>query len=124
GRVLPRAGRVRRRAAVSADLPLREHPRRAQRCRRLQAELEHAGVQLEHERVVDQEGMMRLRSFAVALLGVTCFAPAVHAQETPRMGGVLRVAIVGEPPSLDIPMPTPTLTYELMWHVDESLFAY
>jgi peptide/nickel transport system substrate-binding protein len=40
------------------------------------------------------------------------------------MGGVLKVAIVGEPPSLDIPMTTAPLTYELMWHVNESLFAY
>jgi peptide/nickel transport system substrate-binding protein len=46
------------------------------------------------------------------------------AQDTPRTGGVLKVAIVGEPPSLDIPMTTATLTYELMWHVNESLFAY
>jgi hypothetical protein len=40
------------------------------------------------------------------------------------MGGVLKVAIIGEPSSLDIPMTTATLTYELMWHVNESLFTY
>src|SRR5436190_9490830 len=58
---------------------------------------------------------------AVVLL---CFAAPALAQDTPRTGGVLKVAIVGEPPSLDIPMTTATLTYELMWHVNESLFAY
>ena len=46
------------------------------------------------------------------------------AQETPRMGGVLKVASIGEPPTLDIPMSTATLVYEIMWHVNESLFTY
>ena len=60
---------------------------------------------------------------AVLVLG--CVAPVPSAaQETARTGGVLKVAIVGEPPSLDIPLTTATLTYELMWHVNESLFAY
>ena len=60
---------------------------------------------------------------AVLVLG--CVAPVPSAaQDTPRTGGVLKVAIVGEPPSLDIPLTTATLTYELMWHVNESLFAY
>ena len=60
---------------------------------------------------------------AVLVLG--CVAPVPSAaQDTPRTGGVLKVAIVGEPPSLDIPLTTATLTYELMWHVNESLFVY
>jgi peptide/nickel transport system substrate-binding protein len=46
------------------------------------------------------------------------------AQETPRTGGVLKVATVGEPPTLDIPMSTAVLVYEIMWHVNESLFTY
>ena len=40
------------------------------------------------------------------------------------MGGVLKVASIGEPPTLDIPMSTATLVYEIMWHVNESLFTY
>ena len=40
------------------------------------------------------------------------------------MGGVLKVASIGEPPTLDIPMTTATLVYEIMWHVNESLFTY
>ena len=39
------------------------------------------------------------------------------------MGGVLKVASIGEPPTLDIPMSTATLVYEIMWHVNESLFT-
>ena len=38
---------------------------------------------------------------ALALAFVT--AGTGHAQETPRMGGVLKVATIGEPPTLDIP---------------------
>src|SRR2546430_16230899 len=63
-----------------------------------------------------------LAGIALSLIAVA--SPAVHAQHPPRMGGVLKVAIIGEPPSLDIPLTTATLTYELMWHVNESLFAY
>src|SRR5919201_4345750 len=47
-----------------------------------------------------------------------------RAQETPRAGGILKVATVGEPPTLDIQMSTTVLTYEIMWHVFESLFTY
>jgi peptide/nickel transport system substrate-binding protein len=46
-----------------------------------------------------------------------------QAQETPRMGGVLKVATIGEPPTLDIQATTTVLTYEIMWHAYESLFA-
>jgi len=37
---------------------------------------------------------------------------------------VLKVASIGEPPTLDIPMSTATLVYEIMWHVNESLLTY
>ena len=68
---------------------------------------------------------MRPRTLAGVALLVSCvMVPVARAQETPRTGGVLKVAIVGEPPSLDIPITTATLTYELMWHVNESLFTY
>ena len=40
------------------------------------------------------------------------------------MGGVLKVATIGEPPTLDIPMSTATISYEIMWHVNETLFTY
>src|SRR5258705_11727861 len=52
------------------------------------------------------------------------FVTPAAAQETPRMGGVLKVASIGEPPTLDIPMSTATLVYEIMWPVNESLLTY
>ena len=61
-------------------------------------------------------------AFAAAL--VLALVPAASAQDTPRMGGVLKVASIGEPPTLDIPMSTAVLVYEIMWHVNESLFTY
>jgi hypothetical protein len=65
--------------------------------------------------------MKRLASvlLALALLAVGSDA---GAQETPRLGGVLKVATIGEPPTLDIPMSTAAITYEIMWHVNETLF--
>jgi peptide/nickel transport system substrate-binding protein len=48
----------------------------------------------------------------------------VAAQETPRAGGVLTVATIGEPPTLDLQATTTVLTYEIMWHVSETLFAF
>ena len=65
----------------------------------------------------------RLAAVLVIALALALPAPAA-AQETPRMGGVLKVASVGEPPTLDIPMSTATIVYEIMWHVHESLFTY
>src|SRR5262249_41637799 len=58
------------------------------------------------------------------LLVVLGLAPSAVADETPRMGGTLKVASIGEPPTLDMPMSTATLVYEIMWHVNESLFTY
>src|SRR5262249_43198515 len=61
---------------------------------------------------------------AVALFTVVGVAALAHAQETPRMGGVLKVASIGEPPTLDIQATTTTLTSEIMWHVYEPLFTH
>src|SRR2546423_8668236 len=62
-------------------------------------------------------------ALALALLTLIAAVPG-HAQETPRMGGVLKVAAIGEPPTLDIAMSTATQVYEIMWHASESLFTY
>jgi len=60
----------------------------------------------------------------VVLLALLLLAPVAGAQETPRMGGVLKVATIGEPPTLDMPMSTATISYEIMWHANETLFTY
>ena len=50
----------------------------------------------------------------VAFLALLAAVPDARAQETPRMGGVLKVATIGEPPTLDMPISTATITYEIM----------
>ena len=68
---------------------------------------------------------MRLRALVVSLVvAMSWGATTVSAQETPRVGGILKVASVGEPPTLDIAMSTAVIVYEIMWHVNESLFTY
>ena len=60
-----------------------------------------------------------LISLVVALSAV----PAV-AQETPRAGGILKAAIIGEPPTLDTHTTTATIAYQIAWHVMETLYTY
>ena len=51
-------------------------------------------------------------------------ATPVVAQETPRSGGVLKAAMIGEPPSLDIHWTTAVITQQITWHVYEGLYTY
>jgi peptide/nickel transport system substrate-binding protein len=67
---------------------------------------------------------MSVRVLILAAMLAGLASPEACAQDAPRMGGVLKVATIGEPPTLDIPMSTAVLTYEIMWHVNESLFTY
>src|SRR4029453_1814201 len=67
---------------------------------------------------------MKKTLILAAIATVLLAGIAVDAQETPRMGGVLKVATVGEPPTLDLQATTTVLTYEIMWHVYESPFTY
>ena len=69
---------------------------------------------------------MRRHAFGalIALTLVAAVPPTARAQETPRLGGVLKVAAIGEPPTLDIQATTTVLTYEIMWHVYEPLFTH
>src|SRR4029077_16378243 len=74
-----------------------------------------------------QTGRFRMRVTLVVLVALVVLVGAVdgaRAEETPRMGGVLKVATIGEPPTLDIPMSTATQVFEIMWHVNEGLFTY
>src|SRR5207245_8523579 len=72
-----------------------------------------------------RESLTMKRALVLASIIIVLLASAhVRAQETPRVGGVLKVATVGEPPTLDIQMSTTVITYEIMWHVFESLFTY
>jgi peptide/nickel transport system substrate-binding protein len=50
--------------------------------------------------------------------------PAASAQDTPRAGGVLKLAMIGEPPSLDLHWTTAVITQQITWHVYETLYTY
>jgi peptide/nickel transport system substrate-binding protein len=57
------------------------------------------------------------------VLSLLAVVPAL-AQEQPRMGGVLKVAMIGEPPTLDLHTTTAVITQQIMWHVFETLYTY
>src|SRR5262245_60795220 len=62
----------------------------------------------------------------VAVVLVSMIAPssvAAQAPETPRMGGVLKAAMIGEPPSLDLHWTTAVITQQIAWHVLETLYT-
>jgi peptide/nickel transport system substrate-binding protein len=61
------------------------------------------------------------------LLAVLLLLPVhavAQAQETPRVGGVLKAAMIGEPPSLDLHWTTAVITQQISWHVFEALYTY
>src|SRR2546428_6960988 len=40
------------------------------------------------------------------------------------MGGVLKAAMIGEPPSLDLQWTTAVITQQITWHIYETLYTY
>ncbi|HEV8306145.1 MAG TPA: ABC transporter substrate-binding protein [Methylomirabilota bacterium] len=58
------------------------------------------------------------------ILFVFAVAHPLAAQEQPRVGGVLKAAMIGEPPSLDLHWTTAVITQQIAWHVYETLFTY
>ncbi len=69
--------------------------------------------------------LVRRRGVAliVALLVATLFAAPAFAQSTPVEGGVLRVAITGDPPTLDPHTSTAVIVLEITSHIAEYLYA-
>jgi len=70
----------------------------------------------------------RLATTVSAALTVTAgallaLASAAPAQEQPRAGGVLKLAMIGEPPTLDTHTTTATIAYQVGWHVFETLYT-
>jgi peptide/nickel transport system substrate-binding protein len=59
----------------------------------------------------------------VALMLLTT-APNATAQEQPRMGGVLKAGMIGEPPTLDLHVTTAVITQQITWHMYETLYTY
>ena len=65
------------------------------------------------------------RALAIpAVLLATVLSGPAAAQETPRPGGVLKAAMIGEPPTLDLHWTTAVITQEIAFHVYEGLFTY
>ena len=67
------------------------------------------------------------RLAALSLTALFCSTTPVDAQpaprEQPRFGGVLNVAMIGEPPSLDLHWNNANITRQIMWHVFETLYT-
>jgi peptide/nickel transport system substrate-binding protein len=63
---------------------------------------------------------------ALSLIVVVCAATPLDAQprEQPRFGGVLKVAMIGEPPSLDLHWTSANITQQIMRHVFEPLYTF
>jgi peptide/nickel transport system substrate-binding protein len=61
---------------------------------------------------------------ALILASTVSFAGPAIAQDTPRAGGVLKAAMIGEPPTLDLHWTTAVITQEITFHVYEGLFTY
>ena len=64
------------------------------------------------------------RTLILALLGVAMATASVCAQEAPRAGGVLKAAMIGEPPSLDLHWTTAVIVQQVMGNVYETLYTY
>src|SRR2546421_2566618 len=71
---------------------------------------------------------MRLAPVLVPMLTIVVAALTVavgaRADESPRVGGVLKAAMIGEPPSLDLHWTTAVIVQQIMWHVYETLYTY
>jgi peptide/nickel transport system substrate-binding protein len=64
-----------------------------------------------------------LKGALAMLLVLTLGATVAAAATTPRPGGTLRVATIGEPPSLDTHFPTGILAMSIAQHIFEGLFT-
>lgn len=59
----------------------------------------------------------------LCILTILALGAAVAEAQAPRPGGTLRVATIGEPPSLDAHFPTGILTMSITQHIFEGLFT-
>jgi peptide/nickel transport system substrate-binding protein len=68
--------------------------------------------------------MPRLIAAVLALVILALGAAPAGAQDQPRMGGVLKAAMIGEPPTLDLHTTTAVIVQQITWHVYEGLYTY
>jgi len=64
----------------------------------------------------------RILALAVTL-ALVAVAP-LGAQEQPKPGGVLKAAMIGEPPTLDLHTTTAVIVQHITWHIYETLYTY
>jgi len=60
---------------------------------------------------------------ALLLVAALVLTPGSDLRAQPRRGGVLRMAHIGEPPTLDLHLTTALIVQDIMVHVYEGLFA-
>ena len=60
----------------------------------------------------------------VALVLLGAVVSPVAAQEQPKMGGVFKAAMIGEPPTLDLHTTTAVIVQHITWQMYEGLFTY
>src|SRR5947208_1571081 len=70
-----------------------------------------------------RRGRPVLAAALLLLLGASLATP-LAAQEQPRMGGVFKAAMIGEPPSLDLHTTTAVIVQHITWHIYETLYTY
>ena len=68
--------------------------------------------------------MPRLIAAVLALVVLALGAASAGAQDQPRMGGVFKAAMIGEPPTLDLHTTTAVIVQQITWHVYEGLYTY
>src|SRR6059058_5336911 len=67
---------------------------------------------------------MTLVLVTLALLFALVVPAPAQQPEQPRTGGVFRVAMIGEPPTLDLHTTTAVIVQQITWHIYETLFTY
>ena len=67
---------------------------------------------------------MRPAVLALAVVLALAAPEVVQPSEQPRTGGVLRAAMIGEPPTLDLHTTTAVIVQQITWHIYETLFTY
>ncbi len=68
--------------------------------------------------------MPRLIAAVLVLVVLALGAASAGAQDQPRMGGVFKAAMIGEPPTLDLHTTTAVIVQQITWHVYEGLYTY
>src|SRR5262249_27094329 len=71
-----------------------------------------------------KESRMPIAPLSLALVLAVGAPAAAQPAEQPRAGGVFRVAMIGEPPTLDLHTTTAVIVQQITWHVYEGLYTY